>query len=173
MFVGGSGEAFSILSSPMSSLDKQQQQSFKFSTAAFCSLELGVVAIGRIIARSLTASSGGFLSDWKCSHLSIQIPSALIAIYKLRSGVVQYSKIVNQVHTNHSLDVTGNVFVGVHLAKEYGQLVNTCDSVASLILLSMKSLQGVGRIDETLLDRACLEWKNQLTDFCAEDDVRK
>lgn len=172
VYIGGSGEVFTMLSSPMSSL-VEQQQAFKFSPAAFCSLELCVVAIGRGIARSLTTSSGRLLSDWKCSHLSIQIPSALVAIYKLRSGLVQYSKVVNQDCTSHSLDITGNTLVGVHLLKEYGLLVHTCDAVASLIVLSMKSLQGLGRMDETLLDRDCLEWKNRLIELHAENDTRK
>ena len=131
-----------------------------------------MVAIGRCITRSLTSSSGQILRDWKCSHLSIQIPTALVAIYKLRCGVVQYSKMVNPNDTKLRFNVSGSSFIGAHLVKEYGQVVRTCDSVASLILQSMKSLQG-GRIDQTLLDRDCQEWINDLTDQFTGDDTRK
>jgi hypothetical protein len=172
VFIGGSGEAFTIIASKISS-SIVQQKLCKFSMAAFCSLELSVVAIGRCIARSLTSASGCILSDWKCSHLSIQIPSALIAIYKLRCGVIQYSKIVNQEYSNHRSDLAGSKSVGVHLVNEYGQVVRTCDSVASLILQSMKSLQGLGRVDNTLLDRDCQDWKNDLIDRLAENDIHK
>lgn len=173
VFIGGSGEAFTILASKISSSSIVQQKVCKFSMAAFCSLELSVVAIGRCITRSLTSASGCILSDWKCSHLSIQIPSALIAIYKLRCGVIQYSKIANQEYSNRRSDLAGSKSVGVHLMNEYGQVVRTCDAVASLILQSMKSLQGLGRVDNTLLDRDCQDWKNDLIDRLKENDIHK
>ena len=173
VFIGGSGEVFTIIASQISSSSVERQKSCKFSMATFCSLELCVVAVGRCIARSLTSASGSVLSDWKCSHLSIQIPSALLAIYKLRCGVIQYSKMDNQEYLNHRNDLAGSKFVGVHLPNEYGQVVRTCDSVASLILQSMKSLQGPGRIDNSLFDSECQEWKSRLIEQFAGSDIRE
>ena len=170
VFIGGTGTALTMLSSHKSLSPSPRR--CQCSLAVFCSVELCVVAIGRCITRSLTSSSGQILRDWKCSHLSIQIPTALVAIYKLRCGVVQYSKMVNPNDTKLRFNVSGSSFIGAHLVKEYGQVVRTCDSVASLILQSMKSLQG-GRIDQTLLDRDCQEWINDLTDQFTGDDTRK
>ena len=173
VFIAGSGEAFTILTSQTSSPSVGQSQLCRLSLATFCSIELCVVAISRCIVCSLTSVSGSILADWKCSHLSLQIPSALVAIYKLRCGLIQYSKIVNREDTSHHSDIAGSLFVGAHLVKEYGQVVRACDSAASLILQSMKSLQGLGRIDNTLLDRDCQDWKDRLIDQFAEIDICK
>jgi hypothetical protein len=152
IFIGGAGEALTICAQ-----SSENARMWKIPPAMFCCLELCIEATKRFVVCSLTPS-GRTLCDWKSSHLSIHVPSVLVALYQLRQGIVQYSKLVHSESNCLEYTVTE---IGAHLTKEYGQIVQDCDLAAISILRSMKSLKGLGRID-LALDPDCLEWKNLL-----------
>lgn len=152
VFIGGFGKALEICATTSCG------ETWKIPPAAFVCMNFAVQATARCLVRSLTPS-GRTLCDWKSSHLSIQVPAALQALFQLRNGIVRHSKIVNNGETN-SLTLVSNT-TGGHLTGECGVIVRACDTAATSILQSLRSLKGLGRI-ELSLDLDCLEWTNTL-----------
>lgn len=104
------------------------------------------------IQRSLTHSMspiGDPMSDWNSAHLTTLIPSALVALFHLRSGVFSFSKIPSPKTMEHAFDAR--------------TIERMCDDAATAILLLSKRLKCLSRFDRCL-DRDCLQWKNTLTD---------
>jgi hypothetical protein len=157
VYVGGNGAALTLLSSHKASTDR----SCKFTLTAFCLLKLGAEAIARCMIRSLTSTSGRTLCDLRTAHLSLQLPSALQALFALRRGVVQYSKLVHHDYLRDSRIATDTTNNETYLTKEYGQVVRTCDTAALSILHSLKDVQLLSRIN-IALDKDCQEWQNRL-----------
>jgi hypothetical protein len=154
-FIGGAGEALVLCSS------SSDPEKWKLSPSFFCGLDLAMEAVKRCIVHSLTPDGKNTLCDWKSSHLSTQVPSALTALHQLQRGVVRYN--MATVQSDKSLGQrVGNAGTRIPLSKAYGQLVQKCDSTALSILQSMKSLKGLGRVDFAITDRECLEWKTLL-----------
>lgn len=154
-FIGGIGEALMLCS------QSSDSRVWKLSPSFFCSAELATEAVKRCLVRSFTPDGTHTLCDWKCSHLSIQVPSALTALHQLRRGVVRYGILMVQNDNSLGREV-GNFSTHAPLSKPYGKLVQKCDSVALSILQSMKTLKGLGRVDVAITDRECLEWKTLL-----------
>lgn len=151
VFLGGAGESLAICAT------SSDVDTWKIPPAAFVCMEFAVQATARCIVRSLTPS-GRTLCDWKSSHLSIQVPASLQALFQLRRGIVQYSKFVNRETNGRAL---ASNEIGAHIPAQYGEIVRACDMAASSIMHSLKCLKGLGRIDLSL-SRECLDWTNTL-----------
>ena len=133
VFIGGFGKALEICATTSSG------ETWKIPPAAFVGMNFAIQAIARCLVRSLTPS------DWKSSHLSIQVPAALRALFQLRNGIFQHSKIANSGETNGVTLVSNKI--GGHLTGEYGVIVRACDTAAISILQSLRSLKGLGRVE--------------------------
>jgi len=166
VFVGGFGQALAMCSSPTdpawgdAAKLPRPASTWTLSPSTFLCLDFAVTALARLIVRSLTPS-GRTLCDWKSSVLSNQVPVALKALHRLRTGIAKYSaSLTNDQTTGRQAQLSTQIGTSlsspVHL-----ELVRVCDASASQILHSMKHITGFGRID-LLLDSACLEWKNDL-----------
>jgi hypothetical protein len=165
VFAGGIGEALLACSSPTTTRplpNKQQSmvESWTLPPGAIVCASFAVNAVTRCIARSLKAPERP-LADWKSSHLSMLVPSALNAFFRLRTGIIGYS---NYRRLNLSRQAKGGVTVadqiGVH-GPELLPLLRVCEDSALEILMSLKSPQGRGRMDLPL-NKECLAWTKQL-----------
>jgi len=163
-FIGGFGEALMICSSPPTdpawgTVRPKAASTWTLPPTVFVLLKFAVAALARLIVRSLNVS-GRTLCDWKSSVLSVQIPVALKALYRLRTGIVKYSLSITKDGAAGQRPQVAHQ-IGASLSKSiHIDIVKICDSSASLILQSVQS-PSHGRID-LLLDNDCLEWKKEI-----------
>lgn len=164
VFIGGSGEALKLCSSPTGN---SANTSWILPPAFFSCLDFATTTLAQCILQSLTPS-GRILCDWKSSKLSNHVPVSIKALHSLRTGIMKYSVYIAQ---NQMADAPPKTFSYNQIPenripsslgrREHWEMVRKCDSSASIILHSAKSLSCHGRLD-LLLDEACIEWKNEL-----------
>lgn len=130
------------------------------SPGALACADFAITGASRCIVRGLT-TSGRPRADWKSSHLSMLVPAALAAAFRLRAGVSQYAEQLGK--TNNSISITESKAgtgwqTGAH-NPELMSLMYTCDKTAISILHVLKSQHSV----DLPLDNECLAWIDQLS----------
>ena len=164
VFAGGLGESLLTCSSRATLPLRPNRMDAMVETwalppGAVVSAKYAVTAVTRCIIQSLR-SSGRPLSDWKSTHLSTMVPSALAAFFHLRCGVLAFSKYhaANRSTNTMTTDIASHI--GAH-SPELLALLRVCDDSAHTILTSLKAPKSLGR-GELPLDKECLAWTKQL-----------
>jgi hypothetical protein len=150
IFIGGFGEALTICAA--------SANRWKISPTAFTAMEFAVIAIERCLVQSLSPS-GQTRNDWKGSHLTAQVPSALQAVFRLRCGFINF---VQAAELTSPLGESSTTFPRAEsddLVRETNYpIMKICDATATKILLSTREH---GRMDQSL-DSECLRWTKSL-----------
>jgi len=158
IFAGGFGEALFTCSAHHTPRHQRTIETWVVPQGAILCAEYAITATARCIVRSLTAS-GRPIADWKSTHLSILVPTAVHAAFRLRCGVLHFADLrLRQAPPHVSTPAMGTVEA---YSPELMPILRACEKVAAEILACLKSSQGLGRVDLPL-DKATMAWMKEL-----------
>jgi len=117
---------------------------------AICCSQWAMTAATRCVVKSITSDSYASF-DWRASCLSVFVPTLLVTVFQLRSGIQSYEKKILPERNSDLLDVK-----------------NTCDDCALFLLKKLKSLEGSRSVEVTIPNADCRKWIERLTSCIGE-----